>query len=272
LRDERLAPDLRTSSSVRPEPVWCRDGQLAGKTRGIHLMARQRLLVLAVSAAVAASAAAGAARAADPQPEPGRGSDYTAGSPYSFRPLDPYWSYRAMPTPPYRNARLGASPIFMTSLQFPGVYGAYSFGATPMSMYNQAGYFTPDATPPGFVLETAQGPLRIGDISPRAARIDVAVPTRDAELTFDNTPTVPTGMTREFVTPALLRGGKYVYHVRVSWVDDGVRRMREKNVYVEPGDRLLVDLTTSAGTYEGPSLRVAPEVERPAALEPRKAP
>jgi uncharacterized protein (TIGR03000 family) len=160
----------------------------------------------------------------------------------------------------------------MTSLNFPGIYGAYRFGVTPMSYVDRPSWFSPKV-PPGFALETAQGPMRIGEPPPTVARIDVSVPTHDAVLTFDNTPTAPSGLTREFVTPALLRGGKYRYLVRVTWVDDGVRRSREKNVYVEPGDRLLVDLTTTAGTTEGPSLRTAPEIERPAALEPqRKAP
>jgi uncharacterized protein (TIGR03000 family) len=233
-------------------------------------MARQRLLVFAVSAAVAAWASAGAARGQVNQPAPGRGSEFTSGSPYSFRPLDPYWSFRAMPPPPPRNARLAPSPIVMTSLNFPGVYGAYSFGVTPMSGFNRAGFFTADAFPPGFALEASPGPSGIREQRANVARIDVAVPTRDAELTFDNTPTAPAGMTREFITPSLVPGGKYVYRVRVTWVDDGVRRTREKNVYVEAGDRLLVDLNTTAGTYEGPSLRVAPESERPAALEPQK--
>jgi uncharacterized protein (TIGR03000 family) len=178
-----------------------------------------------------------------------------------------------MPTPPPRYGRLNDSPIFMTSINFPGVYGAYTDGVTPTSYYDRSAYFTPDAAPAGFALPATESSLRVAGLtSPRTARIDVIVPTADSDLTFDSTRTTPTGINREFITPPLIRGGKYVYNVRVTWVDDGVRRTRDKNVFVEAGDRMVVDLTSGRGTYDGPSLRLVPEAERPAVLRPQVTP
>jgi uncharacterized protein (TIGR03000 family) len=191
-------------------------------------------------------------------------SVFTSGSPYSFRPLDPYWAYRALPPAPPRFDRLNDNPIFMTSINFPGVYGAYTFGVTPTTYYDRSSYFSPAAGSTGISIAPTESALQAAFGGPRTARIDVSVPAGDAELTFNGTLTTPTGSVREFVTPALVPGGKYVYSVRVTWVDDGVRRSRDKNVFVQAGDRLVVDLTTGAGTFDGPSLRLVPEVERPA--------
>jgi uncharacterized protein (TIGR03000 family) len=205
------------------------------------------------------------ARAQVTQAEPGVATGFTAGSPYSFRPLTPYWSYYALPPAAPRFARLNESPIFMTSTNYPGIYGAYTYGVTPTSYYDRAPFITPAATPGAFsTLSTMQTPGALGAAlaaNPQTALINVLVPSADAELRFDNTLTTPAGTRREFVTPPLAARGSYVYNVRVTWVDDGVQRTRDKNVFVQAGDRLIVDLSTSRATYEGPSLRTQPQAE-----------
>jgi uncharacterized protein (TIGR03000 family) len=199
------------------------------------------------------------------QAEPGVASGFTAGSPYSFRPLTPYWSYYALPPAAPRYARFNDSPVFMTSINYPGVYGAYTYGTTPTSYYDAAPFITPAAAPANYsTLTTGRGPGGLGATlaaNPVTALIDVLVPTANAELRFDNTLTTPLGTKREFVTPPLAPRGMYTYNVRVTWVDDGVQRTRDKTVFVQAGDRLVVDLSTSRETYEGPSLRVLPPPE-----------
>jgi uncharacterized protein (TIGR03000 family) len=153
----------------------------------------------------------------------------------------------------------------MTSINYPGVYGAYTYGVTPTSYYDRAPFFTPAESPGAFsTLSTMQAPGSVGAAlaaNPQTALINVLVPSADAELRFDNTLTTPAGTRREFVTPPLGARGTYVYNVRVSWIDDGVQRTRDKNVFVQAGDRLIVDLSTSRETYEGRSLRVLPPAE-----------
>lgn len=203
-------------------------------------------------------------------PEPGVATGFTAGSPYSFRPLEPWWSYYAMPPAPPRYARLNDSAVFLTSINYPGVYGAYTFGATPTVYYDSSPFINPAAAPGGFSTLTTGVAFRGQAVpNPRTALIDVLVPAYDAELTFDSNRTTPGGPTRQFVTPPLLPGSNYVYNVRTTWTEDGVQRTRDKNVYVQAGDRLTVDLTSGRGTYEGPSLRVAPQLEERPTLRTR---
>jgi uncharacterized protein (TIGR03000 family) len=223
-------------------------------------MPRQRIWTLGATFVLSALCFASTAEAQ--RPESGAPSGYTAGGPYSFRPLDPTWYYRVQPPPPPRYERLGDSGVFMSSLNYPGVYGAYTYGVTPTTYYDQAPFMNPDVAPPGFTTLTAR-PRTSAELvaNPRTARIDVLVPNTEAELTFDNTRLTVPGTRREFITPPLVPGGKYVYNVRVTWMDDGVLRPRDKNVFVEAGDRMVVDLSTGRGNFEGPSMRVLPMPE-----------
>ncbi len=232
-------------------------------------MSRQRFLAAGAACAFGVLAVTGVSRGQFPAAEPGVASGFTAGSPYSFRPLDPSWSFYARPPAVPRYERLGNQAIFMTSINYPGVYGAYTFGVTPTSYYDREAYFTPDAGPNGFTLEAARRPVTAGLAT---AQINVRVPRADAQLTFDNQVTAPTGTDREFVTPPLRPGTNYVYNLRTTWVDGDVQRTRDKNVFVRAGDLLVVDLTTGRGTYEGPSLRVQPRPEAGPALRTEPLP
>jgi uncharacterized protein (TIGR03000 family) len=223
-------------------------------------MRRQRLLTAGAAGVLSALALAGTCRAGDL--EPGAASGFTAGSPYSYRPLMPGWSYYARPAPVPRYERYN-SPIFMTSINYPGVNGAYTDATTWTAYYDRSPYFNADAAPPGYLTAVAAN---------TTARIDVRVPASDAQLNFDNHPTSPSGLTREFVTPPLIIGSNYVYNVRVSWMDNGVRRTRDKNVFVRAGDRLLVDLSSSRGTFEEPTLRTLPQPEASSELRTRPLP
>jgi len=207
------------------------------------------------------------------EPEPGQPSGFTAGSPYSFRPLIPNWALTAQPPPPPRYERLGDSPIFMTSINYPGIYGAHVFGVTPTSYYDQAPYFvpSPSSLTASTLMASASAPTSFAPET-LSATINVRVPTENADLSFNQHRTFPTGTIREFVTPTLRPGRNYMYNVRVSWIDGDLRRARDKNVFVLAGDQIEVDLTTGRGTFEGPSLRVIPRHEDTSTLRTRPIP
>jgi uncharacterized protein (TIGR03000 family) len=57
---------------------------------------------------------------------------YTAGSPLDRRPIVPASAYAASLYTPGRYGSL-APPIFMTTINTPGIYGAYSFGVAPLT-------------------------------------------------------------------------------------------------------------------------------------------
>jgi uncharacterized protein (TIGR03000 family) len=70
---------------------------------------------------------------------------YTSGSPLDRRPLVLATEYASST---YYSGRYGslASPIFMTTLNTPGIYGAYSFGVAPLT-YDREPLFTPAYDP-----------------------------------------------------------------------------------------------------------------------------
>ncbi len=230
-------------------------------------MARQHFLAAGAACLIGTLAATGVARAQFAAPEPGVASGFTAGSPYSFRPLDINWAYYAPPPPVERDVKLRNQPIFMTSINYPGVYGAFTMGATPTSYYDFNPQFIADAIPGATSsLRTRLATRLAPDPAMQPARIDVKVPSADAKLTFDTYIAPVTGLYREFVTPALDPAVNYRYTVRATWVEDGVERGREKDVYLRSGDRLLVDLTSGQGTFDLPSMRAFTPTESAPAL------
>jgi uncharacterized protein (TIGR03000 family) len=58
---------------------------------------------------------------------------YTSGSPLDRRPIVTAREYSASPYVPGTYGSL-ASPIFMTTINTPGIYGAYSFGVAPLTL------------------------------------------------------------------------------------------------------------------------------------------
>jgi uncharacterized protein (TIGR03000 family) len=144
----------------------------------------------------------------------------------------------------------GYGPIFLTSINYPGVYGAFTYGIYA-SAFNiaptiSAGMYPP-ATMEGFTstLRTATSP---GDVS---AAIDVRIhPT--AELFFDGVKTTQTGDNRTFLTPPLVPGRDFSYTVQAVWNNRGQTVREQRMLRVRAGDHLRVDFTVAGPT---PGLR-----------------
>jgi uncharacterized protein (TIGR03000 family) len=192
-----------------------------------------------------------------PGRESGGMSEFTSGSPYSPRALDPNWSIRALAVVVSRYNRLNdPPPIFMTSLNFPGVYGSYVIGTTPISIFDRGPLFRADAALPGFTPPgEREAAFTVALGSARSAFVEVRLPVPEAELRFDDTRMPLSGSTRTYVTPPLLPGN-YVYNIQAFWNAAGTPQTREKQVYIRPGDRIVVDLTSAPN--EGPTLRTVP--------------
>jgi uncharacterized protein (TIGR03000 family) len=99
----------------------------------------------------------------------------------------------------------------------------------------------------------------------------VLVPSPNAKIWFDDTPTHQQGTCRLFVSPPLGRGETYSYTIKASWLEKGREVIREKQVKVRPGQETLVDFTAQEAPAERPlTPPLAPESERP--LTPPIAP
>jgi uncharacterized protein (TIGR03000 family) len=229
-------------------------------------MSSKRFAAAGVMAALALWAAqAGACRAQGTGSEPGRPSGAGQGSPVLGRPAEPPRYYAAPRyVPVWYNT--GYSPIFMTTINTPGVYGAYSMGVANQGLFNREPLFSPADNPRRRIPSvnvtvvpprTDSTELSVRELRPESgtATIRVLVPA-DARLTFQGAPTTPTGTSREFVTPALPVGRHFTYDVQATWNDSGRPVTRERQVVVRAGDRLNIDMT-NAPVAES-TLRAAP--------------
>jgi uncharacterized protein (TIGR03000 family) len=152
----------------------------------------------------------------------------------------------------YASWAQGAYPTYMTSINYPTIYGSYGYQYAPGRMtygavqadYTTApmvyGYYLPPQNSVSawrVIPDTASTP-----INPTAS-IDVRLPA-DAALSFDGTQMTQRGALRHFVTPALTPGNTYAYDISATWNQDGREVSRTRHLTLRPGDHLTVDLTT----------------------------
>jgi uncharacterized protein (TIGR03000 family) len=78
--------------------------------------------------------------------------------------------------------------------------------------------------------------------NPNIAVVMAHVP-ENASLFIDDKPTRSQGVLREYESPPLQPGKKYVYHIRLDWFEDGQWVSETKEVPVTPGEMSCVYLT-----------------------------
>ena len=239
-------------------------------------MSRHRLLFAALAALGLSAAAAPPARAQTSYASGGALSGYTQGSQIDRRPVVPVSAYPAttLYLPGYRGSLW--SPIFMTSLNYPGVYGAYAMGVANNSLYYREPMVYPrdnsavvsavsTTIPPPYYSSPVMG-LRTATLAPATgtASVRVRLPA-DARLSFEGVPMAATGPDRLFESPALAQGQTYRYDIRAVWDENGREVVQTRSVVVRAGDRVNVDFTTPA-EGERPTLKTRPL--SPARLSP----
>jgi uncharacterized protein (TIGR03000 family) len=186
-------------------------------------------------------------------------SEYTSGSSFTHNryayyygpsPLAPYGlrhAYEVTGSPMY-------SPIMMTSINYPGVYGAYTLGGAAQA-YNNRGTATNFLLASGTTLRldiepTLALPVPAPLPSDNVALVDVHLPS-DANLWFEGVRMTQGGTTRRFVSPPLVRGQGYTYEVRASWTENGQEVARDRTVRVQAGERVDVDLRSATPRENG---------------------
>jgi uncharacterized protein (TIGR03000 family) len=230
-----------------------------------RIMMRSRILPLALLALLAP---AGAVRAQVAVGSPAL-SGWTSSSPWSRRPGVPVSAYSPSPYYPASYGSL-AEPIFMTTLNTPGIYGAYSFGTGGITLTREPMFYPVvddretipalditsapvrylgSRTPAGLVTlttgTTPPAPLDNGAASRMVtARVVVRVP-EDARLEFEGVSMPQVGRIRQFVTPELLPGRTYRYDVRATWKEDGRDVVIQRSIRVSAGDRAEIDFLSS---------------------------
>jgi len=137
-----------------------------------------------------------------------------------------------------------------------GIYLAPSLSAPPPptpvtglshSMQSQAriGAFVGFAPLSSLSLTDATSPLPGGSYRPASdnrAHIALRVPA-DAKVWFDGQATTQTGTLRQYDSPPLPPGKKFVYEVRARWMKDGKPIEEKRRIKVQARDWLRFDLT-----------------------------
>ena len=218
------------------------------------------------------------------QPEPGSpASPYTSRGPAAAGPLSGYTGQAQFATPvppqnvvgPYRYAYSPTvwssyspvyeypSPIVLTSINYPGVYGSY-MGSVPALTYNTrpsaGGFYTAqrsDVLGPRQVTISDTTAVAPTAQAGEAARINVLVPS-DAVITIQGQRMSQTGSYREFVSPPLVPGHDYTYTVRATWNENGRDVSQERTVHVASGSRVDVDMQNPPREETGSTLRTRP--------------
>jgi uncharacterized protein (TIGR03000 family) len=178
-----------------------------------------------------------------------------------------YQPNNGYPTADYYFAPRWGLPTYMTSINYPWTYGAFTYPHAPG--YTQPGlqpsqftsspnlysvYAAPGsvANPGENVVNVALRPLQT------VAYVNVWVPA-SAELRFEGMSTEPRGSFRHFATPPLIPGREYTYDISASWNENGQPVTRSRHVAIRAGDRLYVDFRMPEATEMGAStLRTRP--------------
>jgi uncharacterized protein (TIGR03000 family) len=200
------------------------------------------------------------------------------GGPY-YRGTDRMWVARDYPL----SARPLANTVFLTSINYPGIYGAHVFGAAPVTALK---YTVPEiqtwnriraVTTPG-VTDELRSTMEGRPGAALTAHVTVDVPVT-ARLWFNGVEMRQGGASREFVTPVLNPNRTYSYNVRASWFDGDQEVVMDKRIRVQPGRDVAIDMvhdTVSPRQDElrtTPSeLRTRPEERRPQESEMRARP
>jgi uncharacterized protein (TIGR03000 family) len=72
------------------------------------------------------------------------------------------------------------------------------------------------------------------------ARVEVRVPA-NAEVMFEDEKTTQTGSSRQFVSPPLTPGEKYVYDIQARWTENGRQVSRTRHIPIQAGQVVRVD-------------------------------
>jgi uncharacterized protein (TIGR03000 family) len=186
-------------------------------------------------------------------PSPGSSSSYYVQYGYTLNGFRPR-AYSAYAT--------GNLPTYLTSINYPHIYGVYGdisapgrlvYGAAPgdfTTAPNIYGVYSPvtNALVAGPVVpDTASTPVRL------TATVNVLLPA-SADLTFEGVRMGQAGDYRRFVTPPLTPGSNYTYDIRATWRENGQEVSRDRRVAIRAGDELTVDLLTPSAEDRGTSI------------------
>jgi len=119
-------------------------------------------------------------------------------------------------------------------------YAPFYYNTVPTYAVNPGSYYLQPAT---MLQPTPAEPER----APQFVTLTVIVPTADAQVWFENTPTAQQGTERVFRSPALEPGKSFTYTIKARWMDNGKSVERERQVMVQAGQKITLNFRDSPG-------------------------
>jgi len=141
------------------------------------------------------------------------------------------------------------NPLMYNAAFNMGGYGGMGAGMGSSTVITLPGFAASDQARKRPTMEAALPvdrsikPLAYGDAADDRARIEVVVPSATAKVTLQGTAMRQTGTVREYFSPPLQAGSKYVYDVRVGWSDSKGDHTLIRSVRVWAGASRRVDFT-----------------------------
>ncbi len=177
-----------------------------------------------------------------PAPTPVTGGPFLAGSDstlvmtYGFAP--PY----------YRTYQSPFMPTYLTSINYPWIYGSFTMGVTPITYPTtimQAPFRVRPLVSSALVAESITPPtvglpeVPVGTATMKAT-LEVRVP-RFADVWIQDQKMSEFGPVRRFDLPSLSLGRDYSYVVRAAWRENGREMSHERTLKIQAGEVRSVD-------------------------------
>jgi len=168
-----------------------------------------------------------------------------------------YWGWGGYP---YYGLGGGYYPYYNDSYSYP-YYSDSGYNYAPDYSSSAPSY---SSAPLGDVNTTTTAPAPQSTINDNAVLIGVRVP-ENAEVWIDGQKTSQTGSFREFATPPLESGQKFIYDIKARWTENGKEVVRDRQLNFYAGDRLMVNMMVPAQQSPAqalPAPRQAPPAPR----------
>jgi uncharacterized protein (TIGR03000 family) len=143
----------------------------------------------------------------------------------------------------YNNYASPRSSGYGLSSPVPVPYSASQYGSSSAG-YSSWGYGSPASNYGSGTRDFGPAIRSVPERNVTAVLAEVRVPTANAELWVEGRKTASTGSWRQFRSPPLVPGERYVYEFQARWLEEGKPVSQTRKVIVRAGTAILVDFTT----------------------------
>jgi uncharacterized protein (TIGR03000 family) len=168
---------------------------------------------------------------------------------YGFNPgyYGPYYpghyQYGNVQPNTYNNYRSPMYSGYGTSGSVPFFYSSQPYGSPSTLGSTSSGFGSVITSPAYRIPELHRSVSGLPEGRQTTVSIRVHVPSPNAELWVEGWKTASKGDWRQFLSPSLVPGQRYIYDVRAQWFKNGREVSEIRHVPVQAGEQIVVDFT-----------------------------